>query len=670
MSELTILQQEYDVDTKRWFPDAVIPFLKPYGLEIVPGYRLNPDGTEDLTWRTDWFEWRDQVFEVREKKEAKNETSDLHRERERVLAYNCPHYFKAMYGWIAEPRPRKGEHTHKPFIPFHYQVHLTNARRELLADPDEQDFWNPKSRGLGVSWNNQWDEIWYWLATDSRWILASRNEALVADIDNVDAMFGKVFYGLRRIPGFLLPRGFDPHNPRKWWNSTRMLLTNLDRHSPGYGSQLVGSPTTKSIGRAGRYTGADVDEAQKIPKLNAVLQSLRGSTFHIYLTGTESTEEGEDFPDGWQSQKREDPRFVYELNFHQNAYQDPDWLERQKRRATTPQQKADLALEYERNYFAGYGDWVYPEARLIAEDDLPYRADVPLDTTIDPGKDDETAVLVCQPTLRDGVPGFHVLFTWEKQLTNSEWVAHVLTGIWPEEGKDSCYGIRPTPEEEKIGAFYYKLWIEARETRWFADPAAGNRLTNDSFLLMFQTKTEELRQRENIRLRVKQVEDQARGIDYNLPPVDPFGITLQIMRINEGGNRRHDSRHRALRKYLPATTIQTGVISAMRFRTCLMRYQFNPRSPKAVTEAVPLHNQYSHLASTGEYYATYYLYGFIDPPAKKTGPKMGPGVTRIPSGYHGGIPSNYSRKLPMPPAKPPDRGYRRPPATSPTGRWR
>jgi hypothetical protein len=171
-------------------------------------------------------------------------------------------------------------------------------------------------------------------------------------------------------------------------------------------------------------------------------------------------------------------------------------------------------------------------------------------------------------------------------------------------------------------------------------------------------------------VRVKQVEDQARGIEYNLPPVDPFGITLQIMRINEGGNRRHDSRHRALRKYLPAVTIQAGVISAMRFRTCLMRYQFNPRSPKAVTEAVPLHNQYSHLASTGEYYATYYLFGFIDPPPKREGAKMGPGVTRIPGAFKGGVPGNYPRKLPMPPAAPPDRGYRRPPATSPTGRWR
>jgi hypothetical protein len=626
MSDLTIIQSEVDVDVNRWFPSAEIPFLKPYGLEVVPGYRLNPDGTEDNSWRADWFDWRDEVADVRERKERKNETSQLHREKEWTLAHNCPHYFKAIYGWIAEPRPRKGEATHKPFIPFAVQVHLTNARRALTTDPEEQDFWNPKSRGLGISWNNQWDEIWYWLATDSRWILSSRNEALVGDIDNVDAMFGKIFYGLRRLPKFLLPVGFDPHNPRKWWNTTRMLLTNHDRSSPGYGSQLVGSPTTKNIGRAGRYTGADVDEAQKIPKLNAVLQSLRGSTFHIYLTGTEGVEEGEDWVDGWQSQKREDPRFVFELNYPQNPYQDTLWLERQKKRATTPQQKADIALEYERNYFGGYGDWIYPEARLIAEDDLPYRADAPLDTTIDPGKDDECAVMVCQPTV-----------------------------------KDSCYGQVPGPEELSIGQFYYDRWINNQETRWFADPAAKARLTNDSFLLMFQTKTGELREREMLKLKAKYIEAEEQGVEYKMPIVDPFGITLQIMRIEEGSNRRHDSRHRALRKYLPAITIQKGVISAQRFRTCLMRYQFNPRSPKAVTEAVPLHNQYSHLASCGEYYATYYLYGFVEAmlkPEKKSGPGMRT------------IPQNFPRKLPPRPAPPPERGYRHPSPTSATGRWR
>src|SRR5688500_15263000 len=111
MTELTILNTEVDVDVNRWFPDAEIPFLKPYGLERVPGYRLDANGDEDESWRIDWFDWRDGVSEVRERKHAKNETSQAHREREKILAYNCPHYFKAIYGWIAEPRPRRGEHT-------------------------------------------------------------------------------------------------------------------------------------------------------------------------------------------------------------------------------------------------------------------------------------------------------------------------------------------------------------------------------------------------------------------------------------------------------------------------------------------------------------------------------------------------------------------------------
>lgn len=670
----TTIHTEIDVDTSRFFPDAEIPGLAVYGLSRIPGYRRNADGEEDESWRVEWFETRDRILEVRDRIWRTARRNPIFAAGERQAAYACPHYFKAVYGWIAEPRQRAGMFEDNPFVPFAYQIHITNHKLALCAREEEIDLWQPKARGLGVSWNNQHDETWDWLRGPARWILSSRNETLVGDIDNPDAMFGKVFYLLRRLPPWLLPAGFDPDAPRGWWNTTRMTLTNKDKDSPGYGAQLVGSPTTKNIGRAGRYKGADVDEGQAIARLNSVIQSLRGSTFHIVVTGTEGTDEGEDFVDGWQSAKRENPETVLELNYHQNAFQDRAWLERQYARATTPQQKAALALEYERNYFAGYSDWIYPEARHIAEDDRPYRPDAPLDTTFDPGKDDETAVLAAQPTVRAGVPGFHVLFTYEKQITNVEWFAHVFTGIWPQQGRDSCYGIEPDHEEQAIGAFYYQRWLQGSETRWFMDPAGIASQSNASFWSTLRDKSAELRQREiEERLlpqaKIDQIvreEGGEREATLRLP--EPWGITCLYEIIRR--HRLHEDRHYALRKYLPAVTIQRGVRSAMRFKVCLMRYQFNPRSPKAITEAKPLHNQYSHLASSGEYYAVYYVYGFVDPP--QVARSSGPGPRRIPSSGPGraAIPATYPTRGAARPAPPPDRGYRRLPASSATGRWR
>jgi hypothetical protein len=655
-----------DVDLTRAFGDAEIPYLEPYGCSRIPGMRYFPGTTlEDPQWRVDWFDTRDRIMVVREKIWAECERSLVRQAEERTLALSCPHYFKAIFGWIGEPRPRKGELAHKAFIPFHYQIHLTNYRLALVREEEERDAWCPKARGLGVSWNNQWDEIYEWLSRDCRWILSSRNEALVGDLNNPDAMFGKIFYGLRRIPEWLLPAGFDPNNPRKWWNNERMTLTNLDKNSPGYGAQLVGSPTTKNIGRAGRYTGADVDEAQKVPKLNAVIQSLRGSTFHILLTGTEGTQEGEDWYLGWTSAKVDNPDNVYELNYHQNAYQDPFWLERQYARATTPEQRADIALEYERNYFAGYGDWIYPEAHGIEALDDPYDPTKLCAVIFDPGKDDETAVLIAQPTLRKGQAGFHVLFTYEKKLTNMEWLCHVFTGIWPTP-EDPCWGIQPTHEEREIGLFFSQRWLNGDPMFWGMDPAGINSQSNASFWSMFDEVTGRLRKREVQRMASSHQRARDLGDESKRRLPDPWGITLQYLALQR--HRIQADRHYALRRYIPHITIQKGISSADRFKTCLTRYQYNPRSPRAVTEAVPLHNQYSHLSSTGEYLAIYIIYGFVDPapnqkiqirPTSEIGPQRG--ATRIPPAL--------AHRLKAIPAPPPDKGIRMP-AGARQGSWR
>lgn len=669
LGDLGETEDVFEVDTARFFGDAQVPSLAPWGLDLIPGYRLDAFGNEDDRWRTEWFDYRERAIVVRERVWAMAELDEVFAAAERAVAMSCPHYFKLMYATIGEPRPRSRMTDESPFIPFHFQIHLTNDTLALIAREDEEDHWRPKGRGLGVSWNNQTDEAWLWLARPVRVILSSRNENLVADIENVDAMFGKVFYVLRHLPPHILPAGFDPHNPGKgrWWNSSRMLLTNHDRTSQGYGAQMVGSPTTRNIGRQGRYTLADVDEGQAIPKLDVVLQSLRGSTPHILITGTEGTEQGEDFVDGWQTAKSANPSTVWELNSHQNAWQDRYWLARQYARATTPSQKAKVALEFERNYFAGGAGWIYPEARFIKELDLPYRPELPLITSFDPGKDDPTAALTAQLTTMRGQRGIHVLFSAEYDLTEMEWLAHVYTGIWPDPELDLCGGMTPTREEAAIGAFYYDVWANRREMQWFIDPAGKASQTNTSFFSLLEEKSGQLRLRRVTEIRAERILRAELGepVDAAAPLPDPYGITCQFLRIEE--NRLHNQRHYATRKMIPFSSVQRGVASAKRAKTCLMRYQMNPLSPKAVTEAVPLHNIYSHMATTWEWIAIYLRYGMLDPLIAPDGTKFtGPGKRPIPTGAQlKGLPEHYPRRAPGRPAPPPDRGRRTPP-----GRWR
>ena len=677
-------QERIDINTATWFPDAQIPGLTPYGLDRVPGWRPLPGvviptswrptpgepGFEDPTWRAEHKAWARELRDVaRPWIHAKGNSDPAFAHAERLKCAKDPNYFGAVYGWIQDPQPLPDEEQDKPYAKFAYQCDNTNLMHDYVFRPRQQKakIWRTKSRQLGISWDDEHFDTWFYLFQKGKIKLVSRSEPWVDNGTSTEAMIGKIKYILRQIADhtpYLLPGDLS---------ISKLLSPPHYRHrnlvNPVSGTEILGEPTTAKVARGGTYTFGRVDEDAFIRGLDDVLTSMQGSCPRIFLASTESFDEGEAHFDGWQAAKRDMPETVREYNWHQNAYLDLEWERDLLASAKTEPQMQGIQREAFRNPFAGFGQWVYPEARDLPDVNRPYDPALPLDITMDPaGSGDDFALMAAQATADDGGVGFHVLWSYERRLPNPMRIAHIATGIWPERG-DDCEGWEPDSEERHLGHVFYDAWIDGAEVRWFSDPAGDQIHSRASFLTMFRDFTGELRTREYERLKAENIARE----DAGRPPLPlpvPKPIAPRFKAIKQ--NRLFADREYALREYLSHVTIQIGVLSASRVRECWGRASYNERSKEAVTEPKRKHDQYSHLTSCGENYSLYIRYRFVDPLDSKAVRKIqkGLGLRGVPSGFGGvAIPKGFGQHIPSGFPRPTG-GRAAPPDRVAPGGWR
>lgn len=686
-----MFDSKVDIDTAAWVEDQYIPGLKPYGLDRVPGWRPMPGVTiprgwhptpgepsyEDPAWRQEHKDWtRELVHVARPWIHARGNADTAFADLERLKNEQDPNYFGAVYGWIQDPQPLPDEEVDKPYAKFAYQCDNTTLQhRWLYRDRRiKAKIWRSKSRQLGISWDDETFDAWFLIygVPGGAAKLVSRSEKWVDAGLSTEAMFGKIKYILAKIgehTPYLLP---DQYPVEKWLAPPYYSRKTITLVNPVTGVKISGEATTKKVARGGTYTYGRADEDAFIPDLTDTLTSMQGACPRIFLASTESFENGMEHLDGWQGAKREgDPDLIREYNWHQNAYLDLDWERKLFAGMTTDAQRQGAMREYFRDPFAGFGTWVYPEARDIPEVNRPYHADEPLDITMDPaGSGDDLALMACQATGDNGYEGFHVLWGYERRLPNPLRVAHIATGIWPDAG-DACYPWQPDDEERKLGEFLYDCWINERVVRWFMDPAGDQIHSSSSFWLQFRDLTRILRQREVERLTIEAIarhegdKEAMAAAEQRLArlnvPVSPRFKALKDKRL-------FADREYAFRRYLPHVTVQTGVRSALRVKECAYMTAYNELSKAAITEPKRKHDQYSHQASNLENYSLYYTMGFIDPLDLKTLKKQmkaaGPRKPGIPSGFgNRALPGGFGKKPALPPHAIPDRTP--PPGTKP-----
>mgnify|MGYP001558703181 FL=1 len=153
------------------------------------------------------------------------------------------------FAWTYDPRAVKLRQAPQlPFITWPVQDHFLLT---LQRDIGECDVNIQKSRDVGASWCVLTSYDHRILFRDEQaFLMVSRTEDLVDEIDNPDSLFWKLDYINDNLPGWMLP-----DLERK-----RLSLTNLERKGV-----ISGASTTGDVGRGGRRTSALLDEFASFP---------------------------------------------------------------------------------------------------------------------------------------------------------------------------------------------------------------------------------------------------------------------------------------------------------------------------------------------------------------------------------------------------------------------
>src|SRR5581483_3662218 len=129
--------------------------------------------------------------------------------------------------------------------------------RMLIA---RQDGCIKKSRGIGFTWEAGAFALQKWRFRDGfKTTFGSRKSTEVDQIGNPDSIFEKMRMLYRKLPRWMLPRGFDPYQHDK-----QNLLTNPEN------GNVVRGEGGEEMGRGGRSSLYIIDEAAVIERADRV----------------------------------------------------------------------------------------------------------------------------------------------------------------------------------------------------------------------------------------------------------------------------------------------------------------------------------------------------------------------------------------------------------------
>lgn len=297
--------------------------------------------------------------------------------RERAMQ-DCE-WFVDYLLWTYDPRGEAAPH-HLPFILYPHQ-------RDFLAWLEEQyqkqeDGLLEKSRDMGATWLTLAWIAHKWLYEEGFMaLLGSRKEELVSD-GTLDSLFGRIDYLLRRLPSWLLPRGFEFDS-----HFLRLRIIN-----PATGNTIKGESANAQFSRQGRYSLIFMDEGAFWEDLEKSWRATGDASDFRFICSTPNL-------DDWKFQElRDSGMAVYTLYWRQHPKKDDAWYEKQKLRKS----EADLQQELEINYNPTTTGTVYPQWEKITREQVQYDPKLTLYASMDFGIGDDTAIIWAQ---RDPVTG-------------------------------------------------------------------------------------------------------------------------------------------------------------------------------------------------------------------------------------------------------------------------
>jgi hypothetical protein len=561
-----------------------------------------------LAWRADVLVFREYIHRVCDKDHTQ-------RAIQIRLCADDPAYFMLVFGVLYEPRPTVdiillddgAEDTVDrppgwyPWVPFAFQVDVIRWFQQIMATTYDKrgrgDGILEKSRELGVSWLFCLLAAHGWLFLDDQTIMLMSKSAELVD-NRGDP--GSLFYKIRALVGIYdkVPR--ETLAPGSFWDGLRARLPAwmtppvvqrehdhiMKLVHPSKNNTIIGETTTSTSGTGGRATWLGIDEASKNPKLKDIWGGLASVSYHRFAFSSASLEFGTDFYD--LARAAEDARnrdttgpSYYRADWWLHPLRNDDWLASERARSTDIH---DFMREYEINYHAGYGDWVYPHAQQMRLTHAPYRQGIgQVACAIDPGLRDPTAMLWLQ---KDAGYDRHRLFeALTLHVTSAEQLAPILMGFPPNHPEREPWQL--TPEVMDVMDTTWDLRERREAVLFVGDPYGNNAGGSDS------TSFYDALYMASRRLSEKY---------DDLPPVH---ITVRTK--YDQGARFHRKRKESLTQLLPLLDVHDtprgkAALEAIRE----MRYKPLNTAHNTVNEpAKPLHSWGSHVSTAAEYYAVH-----------------------------------------------------------------
>lgn len=541
-----------------------------------------------------WGRWQGMVAAHREIIRRACLASSQQRQFQRELCRRDPAYFMTMFGVVFEPRDVGGRPPQwMPFIPFHFQVQFVRFWQHVMTQNEQGrgDAVVEKSREMGFTWMMCVIMAWAWLFEDNFICgIISRTEELVDKAGKTDTIFSKIRAQLGiergipahlRLPKFLLPDGFDPA-----WSGPHNKLRTLIH--PTKTNTLQGETTTEMAGVSGRATMRFNDELARFREAQGAWGNQQAVTLHRWGGSSADTASGMFFYNlarrgeaALNDPELPGPSFA-RLDYWLHPFHTEEWLMNEKARAEDP---VVFAREYEIDYFAGQGDYVYPRALSITPGHYPFDPRLgPLYCFIDPGVADPTAVGWVQEDV--GAGRFRVIDGFENDGTeDAEFMASVLTGV---PISNTGYDYAKYPGIEHLMDWLYNL---RRPITYVGDPA-GNSRSGDgkrSYFEALRDKSSELTHKGHV-IRVATLTQVQSALDEKARSA-----------------RYHTTRKINLNRLLPRLDIN-DTPGAIRILTALQRSRYpelKAGASRTVERLEPLHDEHSHLRSGMEYLANH-----------------------------------------------------------------
>ena len=605
---------------------ATIPALKSEGLDIVPGYRLGPDGREDPAWRPEFFTWYENVRDWRLWAQEKYLRDPAFRDKILLLCSLDSALFTLLFLTVEEPRSMEyfdapelnvdealeqftagdwqittdnlSYRTIHPFIPFDYQIAAHRRLTYTILGPMRgfyHDILWDKARGIGMSYAFLAWAYWAWLFVPGlRGTILTEKWDKAERTDDLNSLFGKIDLFLDATPDALIPDEFKDKGEKGAHRAKGRLV------HPTNGSAIFTEPTTADSTRGGREAYVGVDELNFHEYLDETWATIGGTTKHrvgwtsaSYRYGRQGERKMEN------GRKHPKSCTVVTLDWYQNPHQDTRWYEAERERFRAAGQEEQFEVEYLRNAAAGSGRLVYvAQVAMTTTTDEWWDSTKPLKMSVDPGVADATAVCFWQTHFKDGNKRIRVLDSIQLDKVPVQVWAHVLTGIEPKGAHVDATGLTQPPDEayaywlegyfENVAVRHVMEWmreVNPHDIMLYGDPAILRRdVTHDSWISVFETVTLKLRRREF-------------GVDHPnaIPMYANFPSVKPLYKRQNFQDRRVGARE-ALQM-----TEWSNREGALLVREAMMNTRLQEMTERTTRAPGHIHDQFSHRVTSYEW---------------------------------------------------------------------